>query len=106
MSNAATWVGMLALGGVVAITGRSLSWTPTTTTRTVPVTNSGIDDDVTPSRTTPRSATLSRRRAAKRPAAIAIGMVRKRASPASLAERAIAAASWGRTGWPVTYELP
>src|SRR3954454_18219981 len=100
------WVGMSALGGGVASTGNAFSPTPTITTSIVPVTNSGIDDDVTPSRTIPRSTGLSRRLAAYRPAAIAIGIVRKRARPASFADRTMAAASCGRTGWSVTYELP
>ncbi len=97
---------MSALGGGVASTGNSFSWTPTTTTRIVPVTNSGIDDDVTPSRTMARSLGRSRRRAAYSPAMMASGIVSSRARPASLAERPIAAANVGSTGWPVTYELP
>src|SRR3954454_15323034 len=95
-----------AFGGGVARTGKAFRPTPTTTTSTVPVTNSGIDDDATPSRTIPRSAGRSRRLAAKRPAAMATGIVRKRANPASLADRTMAAASCGRTSWPLTYEVP
>ena len=70
------------------------------------MTNSGIDDEVTPSSTIARSTGLSRRRAAYRPAAMASGIVISRARPASLAERPIASSSCGRTGWPVTNESP
>ena len=35
-----------------------------------------------------------------------IGIVIRRASPASFAERPTAPSSWGRTGWPDTNESP
>ena len=68
---------------------------------------------------TPGSTTWSRRAARSRgrpagraaarrqsPAAMASGIVMSSARPASLADRTNAAASCGRTGWPLTNESP
>ncbi len=70
------------------------------------MTNSGMEDEVTPSSTIARSDFLSLRRAANRPAVMASGIVMRRARPASLAELIMAATSWGRTGEPFTNESP
>ena len=63
------------------------------------MTNSGMDEVVTPVRTMARSATLSRRRAAYSPARMLIGTVRTSARAASCADRPMAANSVGTTGW-------
>jgi hypothetical protein len=93
-------------GGAVARTGNQPSWTPTTTTRIVPVMNSGMDDVVTPIRTIARSLLPSLRLAAYKPARMLIGMVMSNARPASLAERPTAPRSCGKTGWPDTNDSP
>src|SRR4051794_41683161 len=83
MSRYRIVVGMSASGGGVARTGKSPSCTPTTTTRMVPVTNSGIDDEVTPTRTMARSDSRSRRRAAYRAGVTASGDLVRNANPAT-----------------------
>src|SRR4029453_11694085 len=88
-----------AFRGGLARTGNKPSWTPTTTMRAVPVTNSGIDEVETPNRTIARSVRRSRRLAARSPAAIEIGMVMSRARPAIFAELTIAAPIVGATGF-------
>ena len=87
--------------------GSQPSCTPTTTTRIVPVTNSGIEEDVSAEQNDGAIGLVglacARRRA---PPMMATGIVMMSARPASLAERAIAAASVGITGWLVTNEFP
>ena len=71
-----------------------------------PDTNSGIDELATPSVTIERSASVLRRRAAKKPAAMASGIVITRAKTTSLAERPSAGHSRSDTGTLNWYDSP